>query len=314
MLRVKQDEHGERLMNEMEAKYSIGVIQFKDVDLKASLDNRARLSAPLIERSWRAYAEFMKLGDIFPMIIVLRYAQPQAHKPYLCKILGGNNRFKAMTYIGETECEAYIVEETSFVVSDLLARRLNCLGGDTTPYEERVSHCLHYIEAYNATQAEAAEMFFITKSQMREEVRVQAIRNDLQANKIKAPNRTLLRRLLVLTSNKKVMLAVAKAIDELRPSTTLAESLIAAVKVADASEAAMLAMLAEQRRIIEQQRHVKANRRTPASELYSLLARIKKVVGASTSLTQLGVTDHELFAEGQKRCAEVSRKLRVLAS
>jgi hypothetical protein len=116
-------------------------VDFAEIDLKASLENPARLHRTVNEDVALSYALAMEAGDEFPAIVLLTLDSTTSILPYL--IATGVHRVTAAKdYQIRDWFDAYVVAEADAYRRTSLTRRLNIIEGYGVTMKDRIAQAL----------------------------------------------------------------------------------------------------------------------------------------------------------------------------
>jgi hypothetical protein len=135
---MSADQRLEALFTKHALSWELMDVRLLHIDEKRSLNNQARLVAPIDISVVETYAISMIDGAVFPPIVV--------HRPDNGNlvILDGNHRFKAAKQLEFDSLDAYILGDLSPELADYLARMLNTTESILPlTREDRITHAYH---------------------------------------------------------------------------------------------------------------------------------------------------------------------------
>ncbi len=162
MNKTRLDEHrnlqAEALLDEVGLDYELVWMTIDDIDMKASLQNQARI-IPLDPDRKDRYRAAISAGAKFPAPLIGNNGKAKG-------IVGdGNTRICAWIDAGYEQVPAYLFHyktEAEFrAIADLANARLN---GEPNTLQERLAHAARACERTGMTNADAAVLFGVTKS------------------------------------------------------------------------------------------------------------------------------------------------------
>ena len=132
------------------------------VDIRASLSNQARLTAPIDEKIVERYALSLIDGDDFPPAVLFE-------KGPVAVVVDGNHRVHALREVERDEIEAYVLQTSERRVIERLSRTANIRNG-TPPSRDELMLQAKWLVSQGTTLEEAAKTFRVGKSTLQKEV------------------------------------------------------------------------------------------------------------------------------------------------
>jgi len=147
------DEH---FLDKIGAKYTyVKSIPIKEIDIKTSIENPARMYRKLNKQRAEQYAYEMIGGDEFPAIVLLNHEAPHDGMKWI--IATGVHRTDARIQAGITETDAYLVTEPDAYRREVIIRMLNITVGEGMNMEEIFAHLLWLNEHHGTALAVLAK-------------------------------------------------------------------------------------------------------------------------------------------------------------
>lgn len=132
-------------------------------DAERSLENQARMGAPLKEEVVERYIAALKAGNVFPPVVAFRLPNGKL------EILDGNHRRAAHAELG-MGLDVYIVApDTQPAMRSLLTFEANTKHGLPSSVEDRMHHAL-YMVANGKSVSEASKIFSVPLHTLQKEV------------------------------------------------------------------------------------------------------------------------------------------------
>jgi hypothetical protein len=116
-------------------------VNFSEIDIKASMENPARLYRTVNEEVAFSYALAMEAGDAFPAIVLLTLDSETSVLPYLIAT-GVHRVYGAREHKVRDWFDAYIVTEGDAYRRTSLIRRLNIIEGYGVSLKDRIAQAL----------------------------------------------------------------------------------------------------------------------------------------------------------------------------
>lgn len=185
MLRLQwtDDLKAEADFRAMNISFSKGEIRFSKIDLTESGFNCARLGDPLVPDLIRDYAQGMRNGDAFPRPVVYRKGA------YI--LTSGVQRCHAVKELiakGEVEkdplIQVYELDCTDRMMLEAVARSANVSHGGRASWDERMHHACVMVVEYGMTVNDAAKLFVVSTTGIRNHVKNEKTRKELAENGI----------------------------------------------------------------------------------------------------------------------------------
>lgn len=315
-LKYREDAAVEELLQRMQIPFTVETVDFDKVDIVASEKNEARLTRPKDERTILNYTECMARGDTFPMMVWMRFAQPDNGEKEF-KILAGLHRFPAAKNLKETAAKAYVVMETGEIVSDLLPRILNYANGRTVDEADMVSQGMYLMDRYRLTVTQVADYLAVKRGPLDEAIRLKQNISILEREHVKMDTTilcsTAVRKISTLT-NITVRVAVANAAVHLRLGTNGISALVNAVKAHPESETAQLSVVQDYLKQHKPSKPGFKRRKKDLKEKFNSWVLISTTLFAGiTKLVQLQIEDYEEQKTARKSLREIRDLLTLLA-
>lgn len=188
-----QDLQVESELTRLGVKWSIVRPLKRDIDVKASRENNARLHETLNQDRCEEYACAMDRGTTFP--------RPVLHLPAgfnLYRVLSGNHRVGAVEFMigtgslseDEAVVESYLLKTNDPMILDLITRCANRWQGQRQSREEAVEHAKWMMERYSMSIPELAGYFGLREEWLKYRLRAEDVRRTLKAQMVDADNLT----------------------------------------------------------------------------------------------------------------------------
>lgn len=278
------------------------------IDKKRSLENRARVDAPVDGERSKAMEGTMVRGFPFPMIVVRRVKAGGK----MCQVIaGGNHRFAAACGVGETEIPAHCVECTDGEF-DMLCRLLNTVVGSGTTSAERLAFAVDAVQRLGVHRTRAAEMYGVTRSAIDVALRTEAVRHRLAASNPAVASRVCaahLKAVHQLADNDNVLAAVANVLATGRPTVKEVTEI-----ARNAAEFRTEAERVEYLNDVVETRKRAAGRIVPRKKRLSFLrlfGGLESLILEASSFTDLELEQSDIL-EVSKRCRSVIQRLQTL--
>lgn len=153
----ENDRGAAAVLAKMDLSWTQVVVAAKDIDVKLSRHNKARLS-PLNNSTVEDYRDAMEAGDVFPCIVIARVNGAQKYV-----IAGGNHRHEAALMLNETEFFAMAVD-CDDMQFDVLCRRLNLVVGQREDRSVRAEQAADLVSRRKMTVKDAAAQMGVLES------------------------------------------------------------------------------------------------------------------------------------------------------
>lgn len=303
------DGFAESRLSEFGCKFQHENVPLSDIDFHDSSMNCARLMDPIQDDLALEYAMAMERGDAFPMPVVL-------NRPGKGKLtLGGNHRFLAVkTLDSNAVVPCYVVDSDDEMVTDILPRILNRGHGERQSREEAIEHALFMTKKYNLEPKKAESLFGLKANSLYAEIRVRAVRAELEKGGIKVARLTkgVLTQLSPI-KNENSLLAAARLLSEKKIPTAAVTEFLTEVKQCR-TEGTQLAVVAEwSDRVFPTQKDRRGEAlNTNRSRFLLALSLMEKAVNGSKTLSQLQITDRQEAARIKERVGTLLDRLRPL--
>ena len=310
-MKETNDPSFERRAEAHKIPWKIGPLVLNAVDVKLSLENRAR-KEPIKEEVVDDYALAMARGEPFPMIVVLLLASGK----YM--ILSGNHRFKAMLKNSVKECQAYIIDGTGKdceLLKDFLPRVLNRDHGQRQTRDEALESAIWLIAHHAYTTQKAADEFNVPVAAIQTELRLDEQRQYLEQNGVNALKITKkqLNQLNPLRRNKSTLVAAAQMATKINGDQF--DTFIADVKAETRSEAAQMRVIADWQDKLggaAKPEPLMHTHRPIRTRFFTNLTGIKNLAVKVTDWQQLQITSAEERSAACKDLKIVAKWFRVL--
>jgi ParB-like nuclease family protein len=149
-------------------KYTyLRIVQIKDIDLKASMENPSRLERKLNDDKYLDYAIKMEAGIEFPAIVLLTI-DPAEKRPFKYEIATGCHRVEAANTANKKTFDAYVVTEADNYRRETLCRMANTIEGTAPSMRDTLTQICEMHIRYKKPLAELARGW---------NVKVQALNN-----------------------------------------------------------------------------------------------------------------------------------------
>jgi hypothetical protein len=285
----------EQILNKEGVKWKyLERLALADINDSRSLRSQARLVTPVNQELIAQYAQMKRQGLEPPALVVWK---PAYGEKYIA--VDGNQRRKALE---DCKCkfhDAYLIESTDSEVIDRITWTWNNkANGLRNTEEECIQHALTFVRKYGYTQKRAAEEWGVSANKLRAVVAAEEVREALESQKVKVPDRvpeTVLHDLQpllkcghdVLAESAKVVIDnglahkdTVEIVDKVLRSKTHEDKLEAVQKI-KASEAI------ERRKAQTKGGTVRATREGPGEKVMRLTAEIVKVITDFPDLKKL---------------------------
>lgn len=178
-------------LRRMAVTYSVVSIPFAKIDIKESQVNGARLKDAIRHHKVEDYMQGFKNCDTFPRPVVHKTATGYV-------ILSGNQRCEAIRRLiagGELpkdlEIEAYLVDTTDRLLLEIIARAANAAHGEGDTKEERIMQAVYCVQRLGLSTPDAAKSFLICQSSIRDRIKAEEVRSQLQLSGVAADSISL---------------------------------------------------------------------------------------------------------------------------
>lgn len=175
----RSDEKAESDMRQMSVAWDVKKIRFSKIDLAESQVNGARLREPLVRYLIDDYKQGYLNGDTFPRPIV--WLGPGGYV-----ILSGNQRCTGLAELiaekileKDLEIEVYVIADADKLTREIIARSGNVGHGGRSPKEERLAHAIHCCRSLGMSTTDAAKIFMVSTTSIREHVVAEKERQSL---------------------------------------------------------------------------------------------------------------------------------------
>jgi hypothetical protein len=232
------DLRAERDMKDLGIHFSVVTIKFRDIDIKESGYNGARIGGAIVTELVNDYAQGFRNGDSFPRPVVYRKAG------YI--LTSGNQRCNALLKLIEagevdknTDIEVYLMDTSEIDLLEGFARSANVSHGGRSSFDDRKAHACHMVTHFGWTVKNAAKLYMVSDTCIQTHITTERIRRELAENGIdtsQVPTETI-NQVSKLASDDSVFLKTASLIADNRPTAERVGQFVAKVKKAKSEPA-----------------------------------------------------------------------------
>jgi len=233
------DAPGEQLMEMCGINWEIQDVDIKDIDLRGSRHNNARIETDKLNDELAAqYAEGMKTGVHFPMPIL----QKGRGRSKLFT-LSGNHRVAAAEQVDQP-IRAYVTRCTDEEAIDIVVRVANSLNGTQSSAKERIEQIYQLHHDHGRSLPDLAALFNMKLSTVQFKMRLEAFRHELADLGIQAATLPLhsLDAINRIRTNEQVMVGAAELAISQNMTAARVKDMVGEVK-AERGERKQLAVL-----------------------------------------------------------------------
>jgi uncharacterized ParB-like nuclease family protein len=294
----KTDDDALKTIRRLGLDSSHATIGIAAIDVKTSRHNHARKQA-IIDSNVDDYADAMRRGDVFPMIVLARV---DGKRQWL--VAGGNHRLAAAIKIDATEIDAITVECDSSMFA-ILCPALNLYVGQREDRSVRVKQAADAVMRLGISQKQAAEEYRVPAASVSHAVieaktivaaaRIGIKADDLPPAYLQAiyqveSDATLLPMAIELAKTKLASKEVQECVKEARKQPTEADRVaMLRAKIDDAKRITISGRIATQ---------------TTRSRIMRCVTTLEKTITAGSTRAKLQITPAEL--------SEIRNKLAVI--
>jgi len=282
-----QDEAAIMVLGDIGLVVEDAIISVREIDRKASRENRAR-KIPLDESRIEGIKNAMGKGVPIPKIVVRKHGSGYV-------IAGGNHRFASVN--GASELPAHVINDCTDREFEIACRILNTVVGEGMTRSERVESAVDAVSRMKVAKKAASKFYGVSESAIEHGIAAKTAQHKLGAmplNVRKAMLKTHITQLGELGHNDNILRAAANLVAETKMTAKeLGE--LARVARTKSTEAQQVGVFEEQMKLSVGD----ANRTIPRplrKKLMSAMSAIQSLKGSqSWSSVEVGSSEIDIF-------------------